>query len=66
MNKQQAITALKAGNTLTHIYFDEKESVKSNPEGTVYTTEDSVEQSAIEFWSLRTDSCWDENWEILI
>lgn len=64
MNKLEAIKAIKEGKKVTHRLFDMEEFVmKGQDEGTV-TFEDGVSQSEIDFWSIRRDRCWDNDWSI--
>lgn len=72
MNKTQAIEAINSGQAIRHRYFEDHEHVKLAPASddkdsdvTEYIFENGGRQTAEEFWSIRTNPCFDEGWEIV-
>jgi hypothetical protein len=62
MNKEYAIKAMKEGKKVTHRHFtpDEWITVK----GGYYEFEDGCLCTPDQFWSLRIDGSWSENWSL--
>ena len=63
MNRQEAKDALRAGHTLTHIYFSPEETVKENDSGKL-EFEDGCICSHAEFWTCRSFPAFDVGWSI--
>jgi len=62
MTKQEAIEAMQKGEKVTHRYFSKYEWAKL--EGHSIITEDGVRITEKEFWSIRTNPAWEEDWSI--
>jgi hypothetical protein len=62
MNKQQAITAMKSGEKVTHRDFTPREWIKDT--GLKYEFEDECTCSYNEFWQLRKGKNWEDGWKI--
>lgn len=64
MNKIEAIQLLNEGKKLTHQLFSEDEFVKMSSEEGVYEFEDGARQTSEDFWKLRTDRTWFNDWKL--
>lgn len=63
MTKAEAIQAMKAGKKVTHTYFSKNEWMKMN--GNIEIEfEDGVKMEALDFWSIRNNTGWLNNFEI--
>lgn len=63
MNKQEAIQAMKEGKKVTHRWFSRDEWMTME-HGLIHL-EDGVQCTPEEFWAWRTDSSWDDGYEII-
>jgi hypothetical protein len=63
MTRNEAKQALKEGKKLTHKYFTSDEWIIGLNDGN-YMLEDGVKCTPAEFWKWRTDSAFDNDWEI--
>jgi len=62
MNKAEAIEKMKAGVKMTHRHFSPEEWVTMQ-DGKI-VLEDGVKCSPLEFWRWRTDSSYDNDWDL--
>ena len=62
MTKDEAKQALKDGKRIRHSGFTQDEWVEQH--GTQYLFEDGYTGYMEEFWRHRTDSWWDDGWEV--
>lgn len=63
MTKAEAIAAMKAGKKVTHPYFSKNEWMKMN--GNIEIEfEDGVKMEFLDFWSIRNNTGWLNNFEI--
>lgn len=62
MNKQEAILAMQEGKKVTHRYFFTNEwmTIKDG----MIVLEDGVICHPKEFWQWRTDSAWNDGYEL--
>ena len=67
MNKQEAILAMKEGKKVRYKNFSSDERMSQLPNGD-YLLEDGVIPAVTctpeEFWKYRTDSHWDDGYEL--
>ena len=67
MNKQEAILAMKEGKKIRYKNFSSDERMSQLPNGD-YLLEDGVIPGVTctpeEFWKWRTDSHWDDGYEL--
>lgn len=60
MTKQEALELMRAGVQITHECFDKQEWMTH--EGRYILTEEGYLHDHDEFWSYRTEHCWDEGY----
>jgi hypothetical protein len=63
MTKAEAIILMREGKKLTHQHFAPEEWVTILRGGKMLL-EDGVECSQTEFWHWRTDTSWNNDWEL--
>lgn len=65
MTKEEAKQAIASGKKVTHALFDPLEYVrKSTQEDGVVVFEDGVKQVEREFWALRLNPIWNNDWSL--
>ncbi len=62
MSKDEAIREMMAGNKVTHRYFSDHEFIRMEG-GIIYLTE-GYPVHPVDFWKLRSDKTWLEDWEL--
>ena len=62
MTKEQAKDALLEGKTIYHALLDEYLFINSDG---VYETNEGFTISISDFWSMRKNKKWDNNWYVL-
>nr|DAQ12996.1 MAG TPA: Protein of unknown function (DUF2829) [Crassvirales sp.] len=64
MTKEEAIKAMSEGKKVRHNHFSSDEWMSQLPNGD-YLFEDGVKCSPREFWTWRTCTSWNTDWEIV-
>lgn len=64
MTKVEMIHAIHAGHKVRHRYFSPEEWMRLTPNGD-YEFEDGVVCSRHVFWEDRSQSYWNDGWEIV-
>jgi hypothetical protein len=63
MSRQDAISEMKGGKKVAHMYFSSDEWMKSV--GGLYVFEDGCRCTPGEFWRMRTGDEWDSGWRVV-
>lgn len=63
MTKEQAIKQMNDGYTVSHRYFTDEEWVRRD--GKMYEFEDGCRCHPREFWGIRSDPSWNEDWKVV-
>lgn len=62
MTREEAITAMKNGEKVTHGYFSDDEWMTMKDGDIV--TEDGYKHNEVEFWAYRQIEAWNDGYEI--
>lgn len=63
LTKDQAISAMENGQKVSHIYFSEDEWMKKDNH--LYEFEDGCRCEVSEFWIMRDETAWGNNWYVV-